>query len=60
MTKKKKKFNIQVQFIHISYNIIRLISFTICIHFRQKTLRNQEKGDYFDPFLERNLEHPTT
>ncbi|CAH1733362.1 proton-coupled amino acid transporter-like protein pathetic isoform X1 [Aphis gossypii] len=27
---------------------------------RQKTLRNQEKGDYFDPFLERNLEHPTT
>ncbi|XP_026816116.1 LOW QUALITY PROTEIN: proton-coupled amino acid transporter-like protein pathetic [Rhopalosiphum maidis] len=27
---------------------------------RQKTLRNQEKVDYFDPFLERNLEHPTT
>ncbi|XP_025207281.1 proton-coupled amino acid transporter-like protein pathetic [Melanaphis sacchari] len=26
---------------------------------KQKTLRNQEKGD-FDPFLERNLEHPTT
>ncbi|KAE9525457.1 hypothetical protein AGLY_014257 [Aphis glycines] len=27
---------------------------------RQKTLRNQEKDNYFDPFLERNLEHPTT
>lgn len=38
------------------------------VHFRRKSSKNQEKSevshlngiDYFDPFLERNLEHPTT